>query len=51
MRSREFVDTNVKFINMDDGKVLGEFDHIKRGLKLEDQGSLMLPLFSTFFPF
>jgi len=32
-----------------DGKVLGEFDHVKKGLKLEDEGSIMLPLSITFF--
>lgn len=34
---------------MVDGKVLGEFDHVKKGLKLEDEGLIMLPLSITFF--
>lgn len=34
---------------MVDGKVLGEFDHVKKGLKLEDEGSIMLRLSITFF--
>jgi hypothetical protein len=32
-----------------DSKVLGEFDHVKKGLKLEDEGLIMLPL--SFFSF
>jgi peptidyl-prolyl cis-trans isomerase-like 2 len=32
-----------------DGKVLGEFDHVKKGLKLEDEGLLFASYSSTLF--
>jgi hypothetical protein len=36
-----------------DSKVLGEFDHVKKGLKLDDEGLIILPLSFTlgFFSF